>query len=458
MEYGEKETILPNENSKRGLGVKLGFASGRSFAGLMSVVLVGQIIYSCFEALKSVFYTPLMHIFNLSNAQLGVIFSLTGISIFFSIPGSWVNNRFSVKSILITSMIIRMITIYIVLLCNPNYTVMKIVAATWGIVDGVFWPAVLNGVNLFTNKKNKGVAFGMLESVRRLLEMVMNMVLIGVMSLAGTGLLLHCSQMQIFRTGLLIYNLLLIPLIIAVAKLVPTNGIAADKQTSNKSKGKDALAGVWQVIKMPKLWIAAITAFCIFWSYTFSVYTTPFLQDVFHLGQTQASLFGTISTAGIGIIASFLSGFISDRLLKSTGKMIFMSMSIAFVAILIVLILPKTSATLVLTMILILFFACGMFMAKGIMEVPASQIPMPEKYRGAAMSVTFFVAYSPKIFAYSINGKIIDQLGPVHAFNIIFTTEAIIAGIGVLLSLCLINMEKKEKAQKLAAKANKENK
>lgn len=360
---------MSDEKTKRGLGVKLGFDSGRAFGGFMSVVLVGQIIYSCFEALKSVFYTPLMHIFNLSNAQLGVIFSLTGISIFFSIPGSWVNNRFSVKSILITSMIIRMITIYIVLLCNPNYTVMKIVAATWGIVDGVFWPAVLNGVNLFTNKKNKGVAFGLLESVRRLLEMVMNMLLIGVMSAAGTGMLLHCSQMQIFRTGLLIYNLLLIPLIIAVAKLVPTNGIAADKH--NKSKGKDALAGVWQVIKMPKLWIAAITAFCIFWSYTFSVYTTPFLQDVFHLGQTQASLFGTISTAGIGIIASFLSGFISDRLLKSTGKMIFMSMSMAFLAILIVLLLPKNSATLVLTMIFILIFACGMFMAKGIMEVPA---------------------------------------------------------------------------------------
>lgn len=447
---------MSDEKTKRGLGVKLGFDSGRAFGGFISVVLVGQIIYSCFEALKSVFYTPLMHIFNLSNAQLGVIFSLTGISIFFSIPGSWVNNRFSVKSILITSMIIRMITIYIVLLCNPNYTVIKIVAATWGIVDGVFWPAVLNGVNLFTNKKNKGVAFGLLESVRRLLEMVMNMLLIGVMSAAGTGMLLHCSQMQIFRTGLLIYNLLLIPLIIAVAKLVPTNGIAADKH--NKSKGKDALAGVWQVIKMPKLWIAAITAFCIFWSYTFSVYTTPFLQDVFHLGQTQASLFGTISTAGIGIIASFLSGFISDRLLKSTGKMICMSMSIAFVAILIVLLLPKTSATLVLTMILILFFACGMFMAKGIMEVPASQIPMPEKYRGAAMSVTFFVAYSPKIFAYSINGKIIDQLGPNRAFNIIFTTEVIIAGIGVLLSLFLIRMEKKEKAQKLAEEAEKQNK
>lgn len=74
------------------------------------------------------------------------------------------------------------------------------------------------------------------------------------------------------------------------------------------------------------------------------------------------------------------------------------------------------------------------------------------------MSVTFFVAYSPKIFAYSINGKIIDQLGPNRAFNIIFTTEVIIAGIGVLLSLFLIRMEKKEKAQKLAEEAEKQNK
>ncbi|MFC2694636.1 MAG: MFS transporter [Lactobacillus sp.] len=437
-----------NTGSKKGLAAKLGFKDHKQFTGFLSVVFAGQLIYSCFEALKGVFYVPLMHLLHMNNAQLGVIFSLIGIAIFFSIPGGWVNNRFAVKTILITSIMIRMITIFIMLLANPSFAAMKVIAIIWGIVEGIFWPAVLNGINLFTNKNNKGVAFGLLESLRRLMEMLMNLLLVGVMSLGGGVAILKFSQMQIFRAGLIVYNLLLIPLCIFIAKYVPKNGIAAEKKSSNGSKGKDALVGLFQVIKMPKLWVAAITAFTIYWSYIAAVYAVPYLQTIYKLPQAEASLFGTISTAGIGIIASFLSGIISDKMLHSTGKMICLSLAIVFVAMLLILLLPKNAGMLWPTMIILLLFSCGMFMAKGIFMVPASQIPMPEKYRGAAMSVSYFIAYAPNLFAYTIDGHIIDNHAPLTAYSLIFVTETIMALVGVLMAVVLIRIENKEKAQK----------
>lgn len=149
MSDSQSKTAAPQN---KGLVKKLGFKSRNQFTGFMSVVLTGQLIYSCFEALKGVFYNMLLKMLHLNNAQLGVIFSLIGIAIFFSIPGGWINNRFSVKSILITLMMIRMVTVFIMLLCNPSYTVMKVIACIWGVVEGIFWPACLTCLLTKTTK------------------------------------------------------------------------------------------------------------------------------------------------------------------------------------------------------------------------------------------------------------------------------------------------------------------
>lgn len=55
-----KDFLMP-ESKPNGLTAKLGFKDHKQFTGFLSVVFAGQLIYSCFEALKGVFYVPLMH-------------------------------------------------------------------------------------------------------------------------------------------------------------------------------------------------------------------------------------------------------------------------------------------------------------------------------------------------------------------------------------------------------------
>ena len=75
---------------------KLGLKNRKDLVGFFSVLTAGQLIYSGFEAFKGTFYNLLLEVLNISNSELGVIFSLIGISVFFYIPGGWINNRFSV--------------------------------------------------------------------------------------------------------------------------------------------------------------------------------------------------------------------------------------------------------------------------------------------------------------------------------------------------------------------------
>ncbi|MCH3990973.1 MAG: hypothetical protein LKF01_02025 [Lactobacillus sp.] len=112
---------------KKGLLAKLGFHDHKQLAGFLSIVFTGQVIYDAFDAFKGPFYNVLLKMLHLTNTQLGVVFSLIGISVFFYIPGGWINNRFSVKSILITAMMIRMFTTFVVIFFNPSFTVLEVI-------------------------------------------------------------------------------------------------------------------------------------------------------------------------------------------------------------------------------------------------------------------------------------------------------------------------------------------
>ncbi|QRQ05320.1 MFS transporter [Staphylococcus carnosus] len=213
-----------------------------------------------------------------------MIFSLIGLSMFFYIPGGWFNNRFSIRSLLITGMAIRFITMCIVIFLHPSFMFLKIIAVIWGLVEAFFWPAVLNGVVFYTDREHRGLGFGLLESIRRGQEVIMNLILVAIMAAVGS--------IAVLKGGMLVYNLLLIPLIILIWKYVPKNGIAADENHDAETgyKSAKALKGLLYVLIQPKVWLAAITAMSVYWSYIILIYTVPYLQSVYHF-DLHSSLF-----------------------------------------------------------------------------------------------------------------------------------------------------------------------
>ena len=436
----------PGSKTKGGFLEKIGFKSSKQFSGFLSVVFAGQIIYSAFEAFKGTFYDLLLKVLHLNNAQLGVIFSLIGISVFFYVPGGWINNRFSVRSILVVSMLVRFMTVLVITLMNPNFNVLRIIACIWGVTDGIFWPAVLNGVDMMSDPGHKGLAYGMLESIRRALEMSMNLILVGVMSALG--------GIAVFKGGMFVYNLLILPLCVWVWKTVPKNGISEEQKETGAGKSLDALKGLGKVLTIPKLWLAAITALTIYWSYINLIYTVPYLQAVFHISQSAASLFGIINTGAMGVLCGAISGALSDYVFHSTSRMMFFSLSLVAITMIIVLIMPKTANMMWPSIILLLIFSFAQFLAKSIIMAPVSEVDVPKKYVGSAMSVGSFAGYAPVFWAYGLNGSIIDHNKPVAAYTKIFMIGVVISLCGVVTSFILMMVNrKKDKANYEAKKA-----
>lgn len=421
---------------------KLNFKDHKTLIGFLSVVTAGQLIYSSFEAFKGTFYNLLLDVLNVSNAELGAIFGLIGISIFFYIPGGWINNRFSIKSILIVGLLIRFLTISVIIFFSPTFQVLKIIAIIWGIVDSFFWPAVLNGVIFFTDQSKRGMGFGLLESIRRAEEMLMNLLIVGIMSLV--------SGVVVFKGGMFAYNLLIIPLILLIIKYVPKNGIAAmdeeEKTEISGNKSLEALKGLFYVLLKPKVWLASMSAMSIYWGYIILIYSVPYLQKSFDLSTTQTALFGIFNTGLMGVLMGVSAGIISDYVFKSSSKMIFASLLLSTLILLGVVFIK---GSLIVSMALLIAFSVTTFLAKSVILAPIAEFDIPKKYAGSAMSVGSFAAYAPIFWVYTMNGKLLDahQDNVVEAYRIIFEIGIVVAFLGSLCTLILLMLNSKSKSK-----------
>lgn len=335
---------------------KIGFDSNKQFYGFMSVVFSGQIIYSAFEAFKGTFYNLLINVLNIDNTQMGILFTLIGSAMFFYIPAGWVNNRFSVRSILMTSLMVRFISMMYIIIFQPDFAVLAVIAGIWGMTDAVFWPSVVNGVSLMSGENNKGMAFGLLESVRRAMEMSMNAVIVGIMALVGGSIL-------VFKGAIVVYTLLILPMIYLVWKFVPDNRIDPE---NGESRNKAALMGLIQVLKMPTVWLAAFTSLTVYWTYITLIYTVPYLEAVFGITTAQAALFGIINTGAMGVVAGLIAGSLSDFVFKSSVKMMIFSLGLTATCLLGVILLPKSPDMLFMNIALLMAFSFSIFLAKGI--------------------------------------------------------------------------------------------
>ncbi len=117
---------------------KIGFDSNKQFYGFLSIVMSGQIMYSAFEAFKGTFYNLLLEVLNVSNTEIGVLFTLIGSAMFFYIPAGWVNNRFPIKNILIFGLAVRFVTLMYIIIFSPSFTYLTIIAGLWGLLDAIF--------------------------------------------------------------------------------------------------------------------------------------------------------------------------------------------------------------------------------------------------------------------------------------------------------------------------------
>ena len=404
--------------------------------GFLTVVFAGQLTYSAFEAFKGSLMIPLTNALGIGIDQFGILMGWLGIAMFLYIPGGWVNNRFTIRSILIAWAAWRMVTALVLFLVpGLSFSVMVAIAISWGVWDAIGWPAVVNGVSFMSqdaNKQGRGLAMGMLETIRRAVEFSMNLIVVGLLAI-------FAEQANTVMTIMgVLYSLIIIPLIFCILKFVPKNA-TAKAENPEESDNIAALKGLVKVLLLPRVWLAGIAGLCVYWCYVNLIYSSaPYLSLVFNATDAQSGAFGIFNTGLVGIFAGVVSGLVADYLFKSSTRMMAAALALTAIGVGLVYILPQGGSIWV-AMFLLMVMALGIFMGKAVILAPIAELHLPEEINGSAMAVGSFLVYASIFWANPMTAAIVEshRETPHVGYQQIFLITLCVALVGAFCAILL---------------------
>ena len=408
------------------------------FGAFLSIVLSGQLVYSAFEALKGSLMLQVSDVLGIGIDGFGAMMSIIGLAMYMYVPAGWINNRFTIRSILVTWCAWRLVTLLtIYLVPGLSFRMMLVIAFTWAIWDAIGWPAVVNGLTFISRddrSQGRGMIMGFFEAIRRGVEFILATIVVGCVWAFPQ----HWKVIVIgFAVG---YSLLLIPLIACLLHFVPRNAIAHQDNTSANTA---ALIGLLKVMARPRIWLAGLAAMCLYWTYVNLIYSSaPYLKLVYNVSDGVSGLFGAAATSLVGALICIPTGFVADYVFRSSAAMMTAALTVIAISAAAVYMLPSSKMMMWPAIILLIVMSVGVFMGKSVILAPIAELDLPEEINGSAMAVASFLAYASIIWGNSMTAGIVESYrhNAYEGYQIIFliTLAVALAGAACAFALAVV--------------------
>ena len=400
------------------------FSSKRVLLNFFILVLCSQFAFAVL-AMKGALLPQMLELWQISKTQFGLLMSIYGIvhNILY-LALAWVQDRFSSRVLIPGNMVMGGITTFF-LGTTDDFMVLCflfVMLAVW--CEGAFWPAILSAVRKTTSDGNQGKIFGLLEGGRGMVELLQNLITVGLYtwlsySVLGLQLAFMLNAVVMVGLGMLAWFTL------------PKETLLKSGSDTNKAN-QEVLAGMKLTLKLPEVWLAGFVGFCIYVAYTAMPFFLTYLQDLHTLPLVAISIFGIASTSTGRIAIALPSGFIAHRVFGgAVGGMRFGLLLVVLLGFAMS-ILPSGAGYAWPAMALMMALGFCFFFLRALYFAPFGEMGLPQRFSGSVIAVAAFVIYLPSSFAYLLWGWILDTFPGKTGYTYLFTTLALVAGMGVL--------------------------
>ena len=393
--------------------------------------------------MKDAFYVPMQEFMGLSHTQIGVAMSVAGwISTFSFLASILVVDRIS-RRILIPASLLGICVCGLFLSTFPSYPIFLAIYCLLAIfADMLYWPTMLKTVRLLGNEDEQGRMFGVLEAGRGLMDTIVAFCALGIFSAFG-------STAGGLRAAILFYSI--VPGVIAIITFLLLDDDKKDAAVPEKAEAEQRTQSgegtILRALKNKNIWLVSFNVFFVYSVYCGLTYFIPFLSDVYLLPAALVGVYGIINQYALKMLGGPIGGFITDKVLHSATRYLSICFVIVAVALGIFSVLPHQSMSVILGMAITLSISALLFSMRAIFFAPMAEVQVPREITGSAMSIGSFVGYLPGAFMYAVYCGILDKVPGVAGYRIVFTVMAGFAIVGCLLSLYILKVIKKQRAQ-----------
>lgn len=381
--------------------------------------------------LREVYYIPMQEAMNLNNTQMGALMGTFGaVSMLMYFPGGWLADRVSSRKLITLGMLATGITgLYFA--TYPSYQINLLLHAFWGIsITFVFWGAMIRVTRGWAPPSEQGRAFGILETGRGLSEVISHTGLLALFAWLG-------STYAALSTVIIAFSLFNVALGIASWFFIEDN-----ERTNIAGEHKVGAKDVWQVLKMPVVWLISLVIMCAYSAYWGSYFFTPYASDVFLMSVTMAGVL-SVGRMWLKPFAALAAGFMGDRF--GIARSVAISLAITAASFALFALTPANPAVLPLVILNVAVSATFIFALRGIYFALLEEGGVPLALTGTAAGVASAIGFIPDVFMPVVGGYLLDAYPGVSGYRLLFGFVAVLAVIGCIAAVLIVRMHNRAK-------------
>ena len=410
------------------------------FFVLILLILSGEFIYFLPYVLSRVFRPTFLDVFQLTNFQLGSLFSVYGIVALLSyVYGGIITDKFSPRKLMSSALFLTALG-GIVLSTYPSFSTLKILYGYWGFTSVfLFWGAMIKATRVLGGDNNQGKAFGFLDGGRGIVAAFMGSIGVFIFSIILTTEIESSTVIE--RQEAFKYVILFSSFMVAFIGLLVWIFLSDnDQEQDHSSKNHNSLINIKQVLKNESIWLLMIIIMCAYVGYK--------VTDIYSLYASEVMLFDQIESAKVGSIQLYLRpivciviGLLADKT-KNTFWIIF-GFSIMLFGALIFSLGYISSGMNYIFFLSLLVLAVGTYSVRALYFAVLKQANVPLALTGTAVGLISVVGYSPDIFAGPVMGYLLDTYSGILGHQYIYVILTVFSFIGLIASLRFAFITKK---------------
>lgn len=409
----------------------------RRILWLISLVIAGETIFFLPFVIARIFRPTLLHVFGVSNTELGTYFSVYGIVAMVSyFLGGPLADRFPSRYLLSSALWLTTLggfTMWIV----PFKEILIFLYAFWGFTTILlFWAALIRTTREWGGESLQGRAFGWLEGGRGATAAMLGTLTLFVFSNfdAGSAQVVDVTTERInaYRNVILLTSIFTLISGVLIWFFVPDN---KQYRLSNPIK----LNQIGYLLTLPSVWLLAIIIICAYVGYK--------ITDDFSLYANQVIGFNEVQSAGVGTSAlwmraltAILAGYLADKLRSS--KLI--CVCFAFAALGGVFVASGIFESIILMMLLnLVVVMIGVFGLRALYFTLIHEANIPMQYTGTVVGIVSVLGFTPDIFMSPWMGILLDRNFGSEGHRYVFLVLTLFAMVGFIASIGFMLINKR---------------
>lgn len=393
--------------------------------GRLIALMFSSVVFSIPYILWT-FYVPMQNAFEVDHSSLAFLMTMYGaVAIPSYLFGGFIADKINPTKLIVLALAgVGVLGLYYATI--PPFKVVLVIQFFMAVLSiGLYFPALIKATRFISDSMGQGLGFGALEGGRKLSYFVFNAMFIAGFQAAGEGV--PGLKRAIFIIGLQC-------IVMAVIVFLTFRGVNYNKAVEEKTGDKVDLSKVVPLLKKPVIWLIALIILFIYVSSAIQGYVTPYLINVFGMGEGASAWFFTFTQFAAPLIV-VIGGYFTDKVGIGKGMLIlqgFLALTIGALRF-----VPGSPEYLTMAMASLLIFLVSLYVVRGIYWALVDYAKIPKLITGTALGVMMMICYTPDFFMYNLAGSILDKNGTVDGYKIIFTIMFVCALVSMTLMVVL---------------------